>query len=153
MITQPSIHRVRPAWRWITAVLAPPLLALMTWWALAAIGNYRSGASNATLPVVVFAVLMAGAYALTAVAGVLFAFRGRIVLDGDTMTLTGAFSSRVITADQLEGYRDNGGRLFVFLRQRRAPILVGAVENMPVIWQWVRSHTRNLADAGSPDGR
>ena len=144
MSSPQSTHRVNKFGRWLTVLCVPALLALMSWGIAEVIGNYRSGDADVNIWVSAFALLMFGGLSMVFLAGLLWAFRGRIVIEGDRMIVRGALTTTVVTPERMDGFRILNGQLYVYLRDRRFGLQIAYFERPWFIEQWVRQRTTDI---------
>ena len=145
---QPARHfRIAPAWRRVTLLLVPPLVALMGWGIHEAVRRYLSGDGDAGVWQVVFVVAVCGTMILVFLAAAVWALRARVILDGDTMTVRGAFLSTVITPARMDGFRITDSQLYVYLHDRRFAVQIGYFEKQWLLVQWVADRTQDIAAA------
>jgi hypothetical protein len=145
---QPARHiRIAPAWRRVTLLLAPPLVTLMGWGIYEAVRRYMSGEGDAGVWPVVFVVAVCGTLILVFLAAAVWALRARVILDGDTITVRGAFLSTIITPARMDGFRITDSQLYLYLHDRRFAVQIGYFEKQWLLVQWVAARTHDIAAA------
>ncbi len=87
-------HDIAPRYKWLTVALAPILVALLAWAATEVIKNYLSGKGDPNIWVTAFVLTLLGSLVLVFLASILWAFRARIVLSDDRMTVRGLIRTR-----------------------------------------------------------
>jgi len=144
VLTPDSTHRVAARWKRMVVVLAPLLAGLMACAIVLIVQDLRSGTGreNALLLVPMLATL--GALMLLALAALVWAFRARITLSGDTMALRGMFRTRILSARHLEGYRRIKGQLHLYPKSDQWPVTLSHFENQAVLNDWVLRHAVDL---------
>jgi hypothetical protein len=140
-----SVHRVALKYRWMTVLLAPPLSALMAWAWFESIHNNLGDDGEIQLWVILLSSLIFGGMALVIVCAVVWAFRARVVIDGERMTVRGAFLTTVVTPERMTGFRYLNGQLHVYLADRRWAMQIAFFEDLWVICRWVQERTHDLA--------
>lgn len=143
-----STHYVAARWKWTTVALVPLLTALMVWAAVEVVKNYLSGKGDPNIWVTGFVLAVLASLTVVFLASVFWAFRARIVLAGDRMAVRGLMTTRVISEQQVEGFRWIKGQLHLYLRNREWPVSLAYFERPQVIQAWVFSHARDLAAQG-----
>jgi hypothetical protein len=141
-----SVHRISPRYRWLTVLLVPPLTALMLWAGFESIHNNLGADGEIQLWVILLSSLIFGGMALVFLCALVWAFRARVIIDGERMTVRGAFLTTVVTPDRMKGFRYLNGQLHLYLTDRRWAVQIGFFQNIWVISQWIRARTRNLLD-------
>ena len=139
-----SVHRVSNRWRWFTVVAVPPSVALMGWGALEIFRNNLDEDGSTEVWALVFAVVVLGGVAIGLLGALIWAFRARVIIDGDQMTIRGAFRTTTFTPDRMEGFQYLNDQFNVYLKDRRFAVEIAYFENMPLITQWVREHTYDI---------
>lgn len=140
----PSTHFVAARWKWLTVAIVPLLVALMVWGAREVIKNYLSGKGDPNVWVTGFVLALLGSLALVFLGSVLWAFRARIVLTSNRMTVRGLIRTRTIAEEQIEGTRWINGQLHLYLKDRQWPLQLSHFENQQVINAWVFRHAQDL---------
>lgn len=140
----PSTHYVAARWKWFTVAIAPLLVALMVWGAMEVVKNYLSGKGDPNIWVTGLVLALLGTLVLVFLASIPWAFRARIVLTGNRMTVRGLIRTRVITEGQIEGSRRINGQLHLYLKDRQWPLQPSHYENQQVINAWVFRHAQDL---------
>lgn len=141
-----SVHRVNPKFRWLTASLVPPLIALMSWAGFEAMHNNPGDDGEIQLWVVLLSLLIFGGMSLVFLGAAVWAFRARVVIDGERMTVRGVFFETSVTAKQMNGFRYLNGQFHLYLKDRRFAIQIAYFEDLRVITQWIRQRTRDLVE-------
>jgi hypothetical protein len=141
-----SVHRVSLKWRWLTVLFVPPLVALMSWAGFEAIHNNLSDSGAIQLWVVLLSLLIFGGMSLVFLGALIWAFRARVVIDGERMTVRGAFFETLVTSERMNGFRYLNGQFRLYLKDRKFGIQIVGFENLWVITQWVRQRTRDIVE-------
>lgn len=144
-MTSSREFRVAPGWRRATLLMVPPLVALMGWGIYEVVSRLSSGEPGTSVWPSVFAVAICGTMALVFLAAVVWAYRARVVIDGDSMTVRGACTSTVITRERMDGFRIVSEQLNVYLTDRRFAVQIGYFERQWEIVQWVATRTHDIA--------
>ncbi|MDH3670406.1 MAG: hypothetical protein OES46_04505 [Gammaproteobacteria bacterium] len=142
----PSTHYVAARVKWLTVTLAPLLTALIVWAAMEVVKNYLSGKGDPNTWVTGFVLALLGSLTLVFLASIPWAFRARILLTGDRMTVRGLVRTRVITEGQIEGFRWINGQPHLYLKARQWPVQLSHYENQRVINAWVFRHAQDLGE-------
>ncbi len=116
----------------------------MVWGAGEVVGNYQSGKGDPSIWLTGFVLTFFGVAALVFLGSVVWAFRARIVLHSDAMTVRGAFLTRVIRPNTIEGFRWLDAQLHVYLTNRQWPINLARFERPHMLNQWVFHHAEDL---------
>jgi hypothetical protein len=146
VLTPDSTHRVAARWKRLSVMLALPLAGLMAWAIVLIVQDLRSGTGreNAWLLIPMLAAL--GALMLLALAALVWGFRARITLSGDTMALRGISRTRLLSARHLEGYRWIKGQLYLYPKSDQWPVTLSNFENQAALKDWVLRHAVDLTD-------
>lgn len=144
MLATRSVHRVDRKYRWGTVLLVPPLVALMAWALYESIHNNLDDNGDIQLWVVALGCLVFGGMALVFLAAVVWAFRARVVIDGEQMSVRGAFSTTVVTPERMKGFRWWNGQFYLYLENRTWALQIGYLENIWVIYRWVEQRTSDI---------
>lgn len=139
-----SVHRVSLKYRWGTVLLVPPLVALMVWAFYESMHNNLGENGEIQLWVVVLASLIFGGMTCVFLAAVVWAFRARVIIEGEQMTVCGAFSTTVVTADRMSGFRWWNGQFYLYLKDRRFAIQFGYLDDMSLIYRWIEARTTDI---------
>lgn len=136
----PAAHRVERKWKWLVALSALVLGALMAGTVVVLVQDHQAGTGweNVWLPGFVLATV--GGLALLGLAAVAWAFRARVVLRGDAMILRGLLGTRVITVRDIEGYRWLDGQMNLVLRSDVMPLNLSYFDNQAILADWVLAH-------------
>jgi hypothetical protein len=140
-----STHYVTPGRKWLTVALVPILVALLAWGATEIVKNYSSGKGDPNIWVTGLVLALLGSLIVVFLASVPWAFRARVVLTRDSMTVRGLIRTRVITEAEIEGFRWINGQLHLYLKNREWPIQLSHYQDPYAINAWVFAHARDLA--------
>lgn len=138
------MHRISPKYRWLTVLLAPPLTALMLWAGFESLHNNLGEDGEIQLWVVLLSSLIFGVMAAVFLCALVFAFRAQVVIDGERMTVRGAFRTTVVTPDRMNGFRYIHGYLYLYLIDRRWGTQIAFFEDVWVIARWVHQRTHDI---------
>ena len=146
ILTPESTHRMAARWKRLHVLLALPLAGLMAWAAVLIVQDLRSdlGRQNVWLLVPMLAALVA--LMLLALAVLVWSFRARIILSGDTMELRGILRTRLLSAQHLEGYRRFKGQLLLYPKSDQWPVTLSHFDNPAVLNDWVLRHAVDLTE-------
>ena len=125
-----SVHRVSNRWRWFTVIAVPPLVALMAWGALEISRNNLDEDGSTELWALVFAIVVLGGVAISLIGALIWAFRARVIIDGDQMTIRGVVRTTTFTRDRMEGFQYLNGQLNVYLKDHYFAVQIAYFENM-----------------------
>lgn len=139
-----SVHRISLKYRWLTVLLVPPLVALMLWAGFESLHNNLGDDGEIQLWVVLMSSLVFGGMALVFVCALVWALRARVIIDGNEMTVRGAFFTTVVTAERMKGFRYVNGQLNLYLKDRRWGLQVAFFEDIRVITEWIRARTNDI---------
>ena len=139
-----SVHRVSSRWRWFTVIAVPSLGALVAWGTLAFSKNNPLIGGSTELWVVVWVLVILAVVALSLIGALIWAFRARVIIDGDQMTIRGAVRTTTITPDRMEGFRYLNKQLVVYMKDRNFAVEIAYFENMPFITMWVKENTYDV---------
>lgn len=142
-----SVHKLRTGLRWFTVIAVPPLVALMAWAAVDGFRNNLDDEGRIGLGAVLLIVVLFGGMALVFIGALVWAFRARVVIDGDRMTVRGVFTTTVVTPDRMSGFRYVNGQLYLYLKGRKFGIQLYGFENFGVIDRWIQERTHDMAAA------
>jgi hypothetical protein len=138
-------HDIAPRYKWSTVALAPLLIMLLVWAATEVVKNHLSGKGDPNIWVTALVLAVLGSLILVFLVSILWAFRARIVLADDRMTVRGTFRTRVITEAQIEGFRWINGQPHLYLKDREWPIQLAYYQNPYAINAWVFARAQDLA--------
>jgi hypothetical protein len=141
----PSTHYVTPGRKWLTVALAPILVALLVWAASEVVKNYLSGKGDPNIWVTAFVLALLGSLVVVFLASIPWAFRARVVLTDDSMTVRGLFCTRVITEADIEGFRWINGQLHLYSKNREWPVQLSHYQEPYAINAWVFARAHDLA--------
>jgi hypothetical protein len=141
-----SVHRVSAAWRWLIAISVPALVALMIWAIREALLNLLVRETETQWWAGVLALALCGGLTLTLLAALIWAFRGRITIDGDKLVVRGAFRSTTITPDRIRDFRHFNNQLYIYLTDKSWAVTIGGFENQWLIYRWLSQRGTNIDD-------
>lgn len=136
-----SVHRVASIYRWVTALIALPFWGLGTWLIYDTTRQVLADSPDVDVGRIVAGVALYGSVVLIGLAGMVWAFRSRVVIDGEKMTVRGTLFTVVITPDQLDGYQYLKSSLHVYLKARKFAVELAYFERQHVIDAWVQART------------
>lgn len=139
-----SVHRVLGRWRWLTAAIALPFWALGTWLIYDTTEQALASYPDVDVGRILAGVALYGSVVLMALAGMVWLFRARVVIEGERMTVRGTIFTVVITPEQMEGYRYLNNTLHVYLKTRRFGVVLKYFERQHVIEAWVHARATDL---------
>ena len=139
-----SVHRVSAGWRWMIVLCVPPLVALMGWAIGEMLQNQLRGDARTQWWVAALGLTVCAGLTLTFLAALIWAFRARVTIAGNRMTVRGALLTTIIDADRLSSFRFFNGQLYVYLKGRRFSVTIGGFENLWLIYRWLEQRTTNL---------
>jgi len=140
----PSTHHVPSRWKWVALVLAPILVALMLRGAMEVVENHLSSKVGSNTWRAGFALAMLGSMALVLLGSILWAFRARVVLTSNAMTVRGAILTRLIREEQIDGFRWIKGQMHLYLKDRQWPVQLSYYEGQHAINEWIFRRARDL---------
>lgn len=140
-----SMHYVTPGRKWLIVALVPMLVALLAWGATEIVKNYSSGKGDPNIWVTGLVLALLGSLILVFLASIPWAFRARVVLTRDSMTVRGLIRTRLVTEAEIEGFRWINGQLHLYLKNREWPIQLSHYQDPRAINAWVFAHARDLA--------
>jgi hypothetical protein len=139
-----SVHRVSSRWRWFTVIAVPSIGALVAWGTLAFSKDNPLIGGSTEFWVVVWVIAILAVVALSLIGALIWAFRARVIIDGDQMRIRGAVRTTTITADRMEGFRYLNKQLIVYSKDRNFAVQIAYFENMPLITMWVKENTYDI---------
>ena len=94
----------------------------MAWAIVLLVQDLRSGTGRENALLLIPMLVTLGALILLALAALVWGFRARITLSGDTMALRGIFRTRLLSARHLEGYRRIKGQSYLYPKNDQWPV-------------------------------
>lgn len=142
-----STHHVAASWKWIVALSAPVLAALWAWLMAEIVQDQQSGKGWDNIWLFGFVLATLGGLVVLAFATLVWVFRARVVLSGETMALRGVFGTRVIPVREIEGYRWIKGGLHLYPQSGQWPVNLSYFDNQALLIEWVSFQATDLSAA------
>lgn len=119
----------------------------MAWAAYESLRNNLDDDGHIQVRVALLALLIFGGMSLVFLGALVWAFRARVVIDGDQMTVRGVINTTVVTPDRMNGFRYLNGQCYLYLKDRKFGLQIYGFENLPMILQWIRQRTHDVGEA------
>lgn len=136
--------RVATKWKWFLIAASPLLTALMLWGAWEIMRKVLAGESASPLWLAVLLAALLGTLAIVFLGAVVWAFRSRVLIQGEEMVVRGLIFTRRITPDRMAGFRYVQGKMHLYLKDRPWALQLAYYEGQGEIDGWVRQRTTDL---------
>jgi hypothetical protein len=120
-------------------------VVLLVWAIVEIVKNYSLGKGDPNIWVTGLVLVLLGSLIVVFLVSIPWAFRARVVLTRDSMTVRGLIRTRVITEAEIEGFRWINGQLYLYLKNREWPIQLSYYQDPYAINAWVFQHACDLA--------